>query len=184
MLPNRFVLKKGLPMARGIKTGGRRPTPAKILEMRGSRWANDRKKRDIGYRVPSISAEVVIKAPTWLSDEAKVIWKQVVAHLKPLGILGKIDTFALGRYCSMHVQWLKAKAFVEQHGQIISSKESKNRVSIRIMPQLKIMLALTVELGKLEHEYGMTPAARASFGMVATEGKPQARTGKDRFFAD
>jgi phage terminase small subunit len=74
---------------------GPKPTPGKVLEMRGSWRAKDRLKNEPGHTNGSGQANVYMMAPTWLSDDAKVIWKQVVAHLRPLGILGKMDTNAL-----------------------------------------------------------------------------------------
>jgi P27 family predicted phage terminase small subunit len=171
-----------------MKPGPRR-TPTKILQMRGSWLAQKRKKSDPSYGGTSVGNEVVIRMPSWLSDDAKAVWRLVVEHLKPMGILGKMDTNALGRYCVIFTEWRRAAQFVERHGQTISTKGPKDRLFIRLLPQVRLMIALGEQLLRLEHEFGMTPSARASFGLeFEGKGKQTGEAGKilgkGRFFAD
>jgi P27 family predicted phage terminase small subunit len=161
-----------------MKPGPRR-TPTKVLEMRGSWLARNRKKTDPGFGNDSVGSEVLIRMPSWLSDDAKAVWRLVVEHLKPLGILGKMDAMALGRYCTVFVEWRRAVSFVQQHGQTLNTKDAKGRIIIRLLPQVRLMVALGEQLLRLEHEFGMTPAARASFGMeLEHETKKNHETGK------
>jgi P27 family predicted phage terminase small subunit len=103
--------------------------------------------------------------PFWLSDDSKAVWRLVVEHLKPLGIIGRMDTNTLARYGTLFVEWRKATAFVQQHGQTLTSKDAKGKITIKLLPQVRLMIALGEQLLRLEHEFGMTPAARASFGL-------------------
>jgi P27 family predicted phage terminase small subunit len=127
--------------------------------------------------------------PSWLSDEVKPVWQLVVEHLKPMGILGRMDTNTLARYCTVFCEWRKATEFVQRHGQTISTKGPKDRLTIRLLPQVRVMIALGEQLLRLEHEFGMTPAARASFGIELEGGEKQGQEsgkilGKSRFFQD
>ena len=83
-----------------MKPGPRR-TPTKVLEMRGSWLARNRKQSDPGYGNNAIGPEVLIKMPSWLLDDARAVWRLVLAHLKPLGVIGRMDSHALGRYCTI-----------------------------------------------------------------------------------
>jgi P27 family predicted phage terminase small subunit len=100
-----------------------------------------------------------------------------------------MDTFALARYCTVFIEWRKAVIFVQQHGQTIATKGPKDRLSIKLLPQVRLMVALGEQLLRLEHEFGMTPAARANFGIelegAAKQGRASGKLlGKERFFND
>ena len=162
---------------------GRYPTPAKILDMRGSRWANERKRHEPGQALTG--ADIHLTAPKWLSGDAKIIWKQVLDYLKPMGILGKMDVNALARYATLFVEWIKVLKFVEQHGSTIATKSIHGKIEMKIYPQAKLMTIWSVDLLRMEHEFGMTPSARASFGLDRANvlKKGQEPEGKERFFA-
>jgi P27 family predicted phage terminase small subunit len=157
--------------------------------MRGSWLARNRKQSDSGYGNNAIGPEVLIKMPSWLSDDARAVWRLVLAHLKPLGVIGRMDSHTLGRYCTIFCEWRKAVEFVQRHGQTISTKGPKDRLTIRLLPQVRLMIALGEQLLRLEHEFGMTPAARASFGLaLGSKNKQNCEVGKilgkERFFND
>jgi P27 family predicted phage terminase small subunit len=127
--------------------------------------------------------------PSWLSDDAKTVWRLVVEHLRPLGIIGRMDTNALARYCILFCEWRKATDFVQRHGQTIGTKGPKDRLTIRLLPQVRLMVVLGEQLLRLEREFGMTPSARASFGLELEGKDKQDRKagkilGKGRFFSD
>jgi P27 family predicted phage terminase small subunit len=121
-----------------------------------------------------------------MPEDAKGHWKRVVGDLKPLGLLARVDINTLARYCILFERWLVAMRFVHQFGDTLTIRDTENRiVSIRTMPQSRILRELSVDLLRMEREFGMTPSARASFGMdmnkVSTHlADPK---GKDRFFA-
>ena len=52
-----------------------------------------------------------LRAPAWLSDDAKPHWQRLVKQLTPLGILASVDANALGRYCTMGFQALSGENF-------------------------------------------------------------------------
>ena len=166
---------------------GRPPVPLKVLKARGSKWARGREETEPGLDLTG--ADVVLEPPDWLSDEERLIWTQVLDHIQPMGLLGRMDVNIVGRYCVLFGQWLKAKEFVEHHGQVISTKDSKGRISVRLLPQMRIFRDLNNALLQLEGELAMTPSARAGLGidLQAQEGKSRALgklTGKERFFQD
>ena len=162
---------------------GPKPTPTKILQIRGS-WRADRRRGE-----PKPPTPKSMPAPEWLTDEAKVVWKSVIALLKPLGLVTKVDTNALGRYATLFVEWKKAAAFVQQHGQTFSTPTADGQhVNVKLLPHMRLVVGMSTELHRLEHDFGMTPSARASFGMELDKYGDQLEVNrqtenKNRFFS-
>jgi P27 family predicted phage terminase small subunit len=155
---------------------GPKPTPGKILEMRGSWRGKKRRKTE-----PVVDTSAILRPPSWLSTEAKVIFNQVVKHLAPIGILARVDTNALARYATLLEQFKTAAKFVEDNGQTYMFINAKGHSLSHIYPQMKLLAVLHAQLLGVEREMGMTPAARANFGSGLLA-QPKSKSSKDRFF--
>ena len=77
---------------------GTKPTPTAILKMRGSPLARNRK--DEVQPPPDL-----VIMPQWLGVNAKRVWKTIVPQLGAMGVLAKIDTNAIARYCDTFAHW-------------------------------------------------------------------------------
>ena len=153
---------------------GPRPTPPEVLRQRGSPRANKCKKAPRPpYGTP--------RCPKWLDDEAKIVWGQVIEHLQTMGVLAKSDGIALARYCRLFVRWKRCAAFIQQYGESYPMKDKLgNVVSFAPHPQVNILNKLSGDLLRLEHEFGLTPSARARIEVDVPE--PVEPEGKGRFF--
>ncbi len=141
---------------------GRKPTPTKVLEMRGSWKARTRPDE------PQVAA-LSPTCPPWVEGEAKKIWTLLLRALKPTGMLTRADQFALGRYCVYMAQWLAVTAFLRDHGETYLSE--KHGWSIPLLyPQARLSLQLADRLLHLEHQFGLTPLARAAIGIALAKG--------------
>jgi P27 family predicted phage terminase small subunit len=159
---------------------GPKPTPTKLLHLRGSWRAKGREGRE-----PTPAPVARFDPPAWLSPEAKQVWGRVIRHLKPLGLITRLDMHVMARYCELFVMWRHAAEYVNHYGLHQPIKNAKDKViGMRIAPYARMMVTLSTELLKIEREFGMTPSARASFG-IEREGGGQAHEdpqGKSRFF--
>src|SRR5436190_15390030 len=91
-----FAIGGGMPPPGGdaMPTMGRRgppPTPAPILKLRGTI------RSDRVHNAPDGPAGKPI-CPTWLDDEAKLVWKQIIPMLAAKKVLTRIDRNSLSRY--------------------------------------------------------------------------------------
>lgn len=137
-------------------------TPTKILEQQGSRRAKERK----GEPQPKAATP---DPPSWLSTNAKAVWRQVAKELLVLSILTTIDRNTLARYCVLWVRWRRAEDVLESEGMTYET-ETKSGSIILQRPEVTIAKALAAELLKVEREFGMTPGSRAS---IKVEGPAQ-----------
>ena len=163
---------------------GPAPTPTEILKMRGSRRAERRK----GEPKPDKGRP---RCPSWLKGNAKTEWKRLVEMLDRMGILTKVDGNALSRYCRLWQRWRRAEDFIEEHGTQYpvkkvsgTGKERKTEVvGFRMFPEAKLASVLSVELRRLECEFGLTPASRTRISEEATQaGAAVSEPHKSRFF--
>ncbi|MEZ6235081.1 MAG: phage terminase small subunit P27 family [Phycisphaerales bacterium] len=82
--------------------------------------------------------------------------------LAATGLLTRLDANALSRYCTMWARWRKAEAFIAQHGEVYTLKDSKgNARCVMQFPQVAIAHRLSLALTRLESEFGMTPSGRS-----------------------
>ncbi len=104
-------------------------------------------------------------------------------HLRPLGLMTKVDINAMAWSCSLFVRWRAAMEFVEPYGETYTIKNAKEKVvAIRLLPQAQRMRDLSTDLFKIEREFGMISSARASFGKALEDGTPKEKPqGKGRF---
>ncbi len=161
---------------------GPKPTPTKILQMRGSWRATQRQAE------PTVEAKIPPR-PAWLTTpEEKKIWRALTTRLHAAGLLSEVDQHALGRYVQLFLQWRKMQQFVAEYGEVypIMAPDRAKPVGFDIFPQAKLALTLADRLLRLEQHFGMTPSARAALGlMLAQAGKRPSAEGppsKERFF--
>ena len=134
---------------------GPRPTPTAILKARGSWRAKTRKDE------PQPAASIP-DPPDWLAPVARAFWDQLVPELAALGLLTRVDGFALARYCQFAAEWLEALKFLQQYGHHLVHKNQEGQVhAIVLHPQNTQLVKLDGTLRKLEAEFGLTPSARA-----------------------
>ena len=140
---------------------GPRPTPTRVLQLRGS-W---RSKRNSKEPQPKVARPA---APAWLNDDAKKVFDDYATRLHASGVLTAADELALARYADLCVQYRRAAEFVGKHGDVYVTSgrpgpngEQGRPTGFKTYPQAKRLLHLAQALLQLEREFGLTPAARA-----------------------
>lgn len=140
---------------------GPRPTPTRVLRLRGS-W---RAKRNLKEPAPEVKKPA---APAWLSDDAKAVFDVYAEKLHASGVLTAADELALARYADLCVQYRRAAEFVAKHGDVYVTSgrpgpngEPGRPTGFKTYPQAKRQLHVAQALLQIEREFGLTPAARA-----------------------
>jgi len=110
--------------------------------------------------------------PKHFDKEQRAVWRQLTASLKKLGVVRETDTNALERYCVLWVRWRRASVYIEKNGEtyVLKDKENKPRCAMQ-WPQVGIINRLSILLLRLEQEFGLTPAARASIDVEVSSHK-------------
>lgn len=161
------------------------PTPTAILKIRGSRIRNRTDE-------PEPSREPPV-CPEDLNEQANAVWPQVIEQLTEVGTIASTDGHAIERYCRLFVEWRKLQAFIDKHGHsytlLMTDNDGQNildakgNVIIRCRvqnPEVGARNKLTVDLLRLEQNFGLTPAGRASLNVNAPYASAAIPTVRDR----
>ena len=166
---------------------GPKPTPTKILKIRGSWRAETRDGEPV--------ADGDVARPIWLKGQAQKKWDELVPILKRMDVIGEIDAGSLARYCDAWAWWRKLKKFIDQNGETArvvdkikisqgKTSEGKDGAAFEelahdeLRPEVNIILKLAGILSKLESDFGLSPAARTNIKIKGKTGE----VGKKRFF--
>ena len=124
--------------------------------------------------------EVVKGVPPYfdMSDEAKAVWGELTPKLEVLGLLTEIDLQSFRRYCDMQARWLKCSQKLKETDKThvpVFAPQTPEEIAAGLRPQLRFMQELPEsmeyrrllpQLVKLEAQFGLTPASRASISVL------------------
>lgn len=161
-----------------MPTRGPKPTPTKILELRGSWLA---KTRTHEPKPPA----TIPKMPQELDQQGRKIWRGLTRDLDAIGLLASLDQHALARYIQLWQRWQRLQTFIESHdetyavmrrftiqasydseGNAVPAREVEVFSHTAIRAETKTWLALSDRLLRLEQQFGLTPSARAAIGIL------------------
>jgi P27 family predicted phage terminase small subunit len=134
---------------------GPRPTPSRLLMMRGTY----RPGRRAGEPIPPAGRPT---CPKWLPMSAKAYWRRLMPILETMGVLSRADGTAAVRYVVYLAQWEDCQKYIAEHGTTYEMKDATGRVTgVAQYPQVNQSFKLAGLLAKLEAVFGLTPADRA-----------------------
>lgn len=121
------------------------------------------------------------KPPRELSSDGKKVWRSMAPKLEALGLLTVLDLPTFRRYCELSARYAWCVRRLERsewntHIDIFH-EQSEEEIKAKVAPRLKYQQErvesiefrrIPRELLRLEKEFGMTPASRASIS--PTEG--------------
>jgi P27 family predicted phage terminase small subunit len=124
--------------------------------------------------------EVVKGVPPYkdMSDGAKAVWAELTPKLEVLGLLTEIDLQSFRRYCDMQARWLSCAAKLKETDKTfvpVFAPQTPEEIAAGLRPQLRFMQELPEsieyrrllpQLIKLEAQFGLTPASRASISIL------------------
>ena len=97
---------------------GRKPKPTLLKLVQGNRGKRSPKSTE--PNPPPVAPPV----PEHLSDEAKVEWGRMLAHLEPLGLVSQLYRAALAGYCQAWADWVEACRHCAK-GKIVATPKKK-----------------------------------------------------------
>lgn len=124
-------------------------TPTAILKLRASPRGERRRNEPVFEKTIST-------CPEWLDEQGKKVWRDAVPQLYAAGVLVRIDRYAFGCYCQYFSWWMEAREAAKAKGLTKKDKLSSHAI---------LIFRLAERMLKIEREFGMTPAARASLAV-------------------
>jgi len=95
-----------------------------------------------------------LKAPVWMSKEAKKEWKRIIKELYANNLFTKMDKAALEGYCVCYARWKEAEKKVD----VPIFKTEKGYIGMH--PLVSIALKYSAQMRAYLAEFGMTPSSR------------------------
>lgn len=139
----------------GNSRSGARPTPTKLLSMRGSWRAN--------LRTEEPQPEVkMVEPPKFLKAADKKYFREMVEKLFACGILTVADAGSFTRYITSFGRWVEAERALAE-GEPTHHEIRDEAGNIKSVVPGKAYATVCKEherLLKLEQEFGLTPASR------------------------
>jgi len=96
--------------------------------------------------------------PDWLDGDALDLWRELTPQLTEAGIIGSIDRNCLARYCRLWQRWRQSENHIDDHGAVVKAPSGYPVLN----PHVSIASRIASELGRLERQLGLTPAARST----------------------
>lgn len=143
---------------------GRPPKPKHVLQIVGSKRANDREELGTKPTAP-------MQPPSWLKPRGSEIFGRLVEWLTKMGTLAETDEHVLVRYCVVYCQW-------EYAAQQLQSVDATHVEVLNASGEIRFSRASAMatqakesgeQLRHLETVLGLTPADRTRLGYGAVK---------------
>ena len=119
-----------------------------------------------------------IAMPAHLGQLAAAKWRELLPLLQAVRVMTRADIEALGRYCDTYEWWLATRAKLRADGDTYPILNDGGEIKyIAQRPEVSIAHKLSQQLRQLEHDFGLSPAARAS---IHVEPAPPTQDDEDR----
>jgi P27 family predicted phage terminase small subunit len=129
---------------------GPAPKPTHLKVVRGER------KDRINSKEPKPKKSKP-KCPTWVSKDAKAIWKRTADQLEAMGLLYEADQDILTSYAIAVVTYKQATQLVDQQGVLIEGR----RDGLVTNPAVRVQRDQATLIRMLASELGLTPSSRS-----------------------
>jgi P27 family predicted phage terminase small subunit len=134
---------------------GPKPTPTKILKLRGTHRAD----RTRGEPLPQGKAPA---PPEWLLPAAREEWERLLPELERMGLLTSADWAQFAQYCQVWARWIDAEEKLVANGSVMELYNEHGDLKYsQISPWVTIAHKALERLQKLGAEFGLTPSARS-----------------------
>jgi P27 family predicted phage terminase small subunit len=136
----------------------RKPTALRLLE-------GNRSKTPLptGEVLPGLAS---LRAPGWLPDGARKVWRKYAPAAQRLGVLTELDVQHFATWCVSAADFIEATARLEADGAL-----TRNGLVMQASPYHAIRAKAVAAMLRFGQRFGMDPASRAALA-VAGEGEP------------
>lgn len=157
---------------------GPKPTPLKVLKLRGS-W-----RGNVNHESPEDTGSPDV--PERLTEEEAIVWFKVTEELSKLNLLSRCDFGVLERYCTFFVRWRRCEDVLREKG--VSYEIHADRpdqfivdpggdkpfvVGYGVYPEANESIRLDSALRQLETMLGLSPSARSRLSSPTGDDKPK-----------
>lgn len=142
-----------------MPTRGPKPKPEKLKKLGG----RSHKKKEIANVIEFPAPENMKELAHEIRMELEEIWK----YLIDLNVANPIDWGAFSRYITLRGIQADAIEDIEKRGAVIQQGKTRERFN----PSFRILQSTSVELLKLEEQFGLTPSARRRLPAQQTKKK-------------
>lgn len=148
---------------------GRRAKPVELLVLNGKKHLTKeeiQKRRDAEAKLkPPADA---VKPPSWLSKEARKVWKRVIASLDPLKIVTNADVEQLAMFCDAAARYAECSQIIAKEGIVIIGPKGPMQHPAAVA-QAKYATIVT----RIGSKFGLDPSGRASLAISKGDDEPQ-----------
>lgn len=95
---------------------------------------------------------VVLRAPAWLNDPARIVWKNTVKRLRGLELLDTLDTDLLAMYCDAVAKYQKVSEAPEMDSDAIKALQAWSRLVLAYAEKLGLSPGGRARLAKKKAE--------------------------------
>lgn len=147
---------------------GRKSKP--VDNTTGHRTKAEKEARKEAENKLKTSDNLINRTPTWLSDEAKKIYKFLIEQFKETAILCNLDKETVAICADAMYRMRQAQAIIEEQGLIIEG--NKNGVTAMIEnPAVRIYEKYEKIYAKMINELGLSPSARSKMALTQSQMK-------------
>jgi P27 family predicted phage terminase small subunit len=153
---------------------------------RSNEFIDKRKKNEEKLQAPSNS----VKPPTWLSEEAKKLFKKSVDELKKIKIINNLDVNTLAVYCDSVIKYSEFENEIERLNELYEKAEKIEDIEVQVKTQMNInkmiinytskKLSIADNIRKYAIEFGLTPQSRAR--LAIPHAKKKEKTEEEELF--
>ena len=137
---------------------GRKKTPTKIKELRGTK----RSDRVLENEMVVAVVEKIPSPPKWLSEIGKQEWKKVCCELFGKQMLHHIDLRLIESYCNSIALHIETEMLLREKGRIQAFKNSDGTLKhTQAVPYQKIANDALDRALKIATQFGLTPSSRS-----------------------
>ena len=141
---------------------GTKPIPASLRLLEGDKHTERINKNEPKPKDPSL------KAPTFLTKEAKKIWNKYALVLKKLGVFKETDELAFTTMCQEAGRYVELQKIINKKKTYIT-KNLRN--GDKPIPEMAIARECLKQIRSLMAEFGMTPSSRSRISVPDDPGE-------------
>lgn len=153
---------------------GRKPTPTHLKLVRGDPRKEGKAKLDRKAAREARLPPALPNPPPELTDDAKLEWHRLCAHLHPAGLLTHVDRGALAALCTAFARWMQIERLIAKvkaadatfEGILIKSGKG-NLITNPLLAAARVAMN---DYCRLCTEFGMTPSSRSRIDGAGSEG--------------
>lgn len=110
-----------------------------------------------------------LSPPSWLSNEGKIIFRELEEVLSPMGVLTVADSSALELLADSLAQYKECRQFIMDHGTTYETVNENGTVLTRTYPQVALAAEAWKRAKSMLIEFGLTPSARGKLKIEKQE---------------